>query len=608
MRLLAGVALVIAALAPVSGRAAQLAALDLSRRWQVGSVSFRGNDAIRSRTLREAMLTRPRPWYTPWRTRPEFDPITFQADLRRLRQLYRSHGYYEADITYDLIPVEDEDRIDVGIAITEGEPVRVASVDVDFEGEPIPDASRRALLDALPLEAGDVFTQDDYDRAFASLTTWYREHGFARVEVTKKAVVDVETHTARVTYRADSGPPSVFGEVRIEGPDTIDRAVVRRELAFARGDPFRQSAIQTTRNNLVALHIFRSVRIDEDDSRKPVVDLTIHLVEAPPREIRLGVGYDTDEGPRGLAAWRHYDFLGGARQLGFSARVSEIRQTIAADFLQPHFPGRRNRTLLLFLQQREDEQTYTLDRTRVSPRIDWRATPTLTGYGSYRIEYDSLGSVTRGVRARIPGIAPPNGYLSGVALGLAWNSLDDVLYPHRGWVTNLSVEPVGGALGGSYSFVRVIGEVRRYHPLVRRLVGAARLRLGSADPFGGSQEIPIFERFYAGGINSVRGYGRRRLGLLVHDDPVGGRSLVETSVELQHPVTESIEAAVFLDGGQLSLDSWDFPFGDLRYGTGFGARYRSPVGPLRVDVGFPIQSPPNGDARWQFYVSIGGVF
>jgi outer membrane protein insertion porin family len=608
MRLIAGVAVAFAALAPVAVRAVQLAGLDMSRRWQLGSVSFDGNHALRSRTLREGLLTRPRPWYTPWRARPEFDPIAFQTDLRRLHQVYRSHGYYDARITYDLVPLEDRERIDVGIAIEEGEPVRVESVDVAFEGEPPPDADRRRLLDALPLAADDVFTQNDYDRGLATLHTWYREHGYARVEVTKKAVVDVATRTARVTYRVDGGPPSVFGEVRIEGADTIDRAVVRRELAFAPGDPFRQSVLETTRGNLVALHLFRSVRIDEDASRAPVVDLTIRLVEAPPREIRLGVGYDTDEGPRGLAAWRHYDFLGGARQLGFSARVSEIRQTIAADFLQPHFPGRRNRTLLLFLQQREDEPAFTVDRTRLSPRIDWRATPTLTGYGSYRIEYDSLGSVTRGVRARIPGIAPPNGFLSGIALGLAWNNVDDVLYPTRGWVTNLSVEPVGGALGGDYSFVRAIGEVRRYHPLVARLVGAARLRLGSADPFGDSREIPIFERFFAGGINSVRGYGRRRLGLRVRDDPVGGRSLVEASFELQHPVTESIEAAVFLDGGQLSLRSWDFPFGDLRYGTGVGARYHSPVGPLRIDLGFPIQSPPNGDARWQVYVSIGGTF
>jgi len=152
-----------------------------------------------------------------------------------------------------------------------------------------------------------------------------------------------------------------------------------------------------------------------------------------------------------------------------------------------------------------------------------------------------------------------------------------------------------------------VGDGRFYQPLVAGFVSATRLRLGTAEPFGKHDEVPLFERFYAGGIDSVRGYGRRRIGPLVDDKPIGGRTVVEGSAELRHPITEKVGAAVFIDGGQLSGRSFDFPFGRLRYGAGFGLSYRSPVGPLRVDLGIPFQ-PPDGDQHWQVHVSLGSKF
>ena len=310
---------------------------------------------------------------------------------------------------------------------------------------------------------------------------------------------------------------------------------------------------------------------------------------------------------RGLASWRHYNFFGGARQLGATARLSVLRRTLTADFLQPHFPTFTSRFRLLVSEQQEDEDAYTLDRSRISPRLEWQPSPRFTAYTFYRIEYDSLSGVETQVSRALPNGTPSNVFISGLAFGADWNGTDDILEPKRGWAANASVEPVGSFLGGDVSFVRVVTEGRYYRPLGPGLFAAFRLRLGTEEPFGSSSEIPIYERFYAGGINSVRGYGRHRIGPLVDDKPLGGRSLVETSIELRHPITEQLGAAVFLDGGQLSRDSYDFPFGTLRYGSGVGLRYRSPIGPLRVDLGFPVQ-PPDGDARWQIHLSVGQNF
>src|SRR5262249_11722061 len=160
----------------------------------------------------------------------------------------------------------------------------------------------------------------------------------------------------------------------------------------------RQSLVEQTRANIVALRIFRSVRIEEDESNDPKVDVHIRVTEGPRHEVRTGVGYDTEEQVRVLASWRDYNFLGGARQLGFTARASFLGRTLVADFLQPHFPGPRDRIRLIASEQQEIEDAYTNDRSRLTPRFEWGASRNVLPYAFYRIEYDSLSSVKERVR------------------------------------------------------------------------------------------------------------------------------------------------------------------------------------------------------------------
>lgn len=595
------------AFAPGLARAVQLDALDLGGDWQLKKLRFVGNTVVPARTLRAAMVTKPRPWFAVWRRLPTFDPITFRTDFERLRRFYQSRGFYHVRITHDIELPADGHAITAVLYIEEGTPVVVEQVDVELGETAVTAEQRGPLMANLPIAGGDTFTEEAYEKTYAYLRAWHREHGFARVKVEKSADVDLERDTAAVSYRVDGGPLSTFGDVHIEGGPTVGETVIRREITFDPGDPFKQSALDRTRQNLVALNLFRAVRLDEDPSRDPRVDLRLKVSEAPPHEIRLGVGYDTDDQVRGLASWRHFNFLGGARQLGFTARASFREQTLAADFLQPHFPGHDNRTRILFSQTQDDEDGYQLFRARVGPRLEWQATPRVTGFVMHRFEYDVLDQVNDAIERRLGKEATSSGFLSGLGIGVDWDRTDDLLNPTRGFVTSATIEPVGDFLGGDYSFVRGVWEGRAYFPIVRKLLGAARLRLGAAQPTNGSDEIPLFERFFAGGLNSVRGYERRHVGPFAGGDPVGGRTLIETSAELRHPITQTIGGAVFLDGGQVSEHSLTFPFGHLRYGAGVGVRYNSPVGPLRLDLGFPLE-PPRGDRPWQVHVSLGAAF
>jgi outer membrane protein insertion porin family/translocation and assembly module TamA len=599
--------LALGALLPGRARGVQLDELDLAQRWRLRDLRFEGNDHVPGKAIKAAMVTKPRPWFALWREFPEFDPVAFRVDLERVRRVFQNRGYFEARILHDIVlPAEGTDVTAV-LWIEEGPPVHVGRVDVELGGAQLSPEARAELLKTLPIKEGEVFTQEGYDAGVANLRGYYRQNGFARVTVAKEAQVDLGEHRALVSYRVDSGSLSEFGDVAVSGNEKVGEDVIRREIAFKPGEPFKQSKLDDTRDQLGALSLFSTIRLEEDEGTDPEVDYALKVTELPPREIRFGIGYDTEEQLRGLASWRHYNFLGGARQLGFAARASFITRTLLADFLQPHYPIHTMRTRLLFAETQDDEDAYTLLRTRVSPRLEWQPTRRFTTYVFHRSEFDALSDVSRAIKARVPGIAPDDSFLSGLGMGFDWIRTDDLFDPTRGFVVKLSFEPVGGFLGGDVSFVRLVGEWRGYYKLVGRLLGSLRVRLGAADPTSGDEEIPIYERFYAGGINSVRGYGRWRVGPLIDDEPVGGRTLVETSVELRHPITDTISGVVFFDGGQVDLNSWDFPFDDLQYGTGIGARVHTPIGPLGLDLGFPIDPPPE-DQSWQIYVSLGAPF
>jgi outer membrane protein assembly complex protein YaeT len=623
-----GLALAALLIAPPPARAVPSDALDTQHAWRLGKLRFEGNHAVGTSALRDALLTRPRRWFALWQDRPPFDPYTFRTDLARIRALYRSRGYYHAVVRDDVELPAEGDVVKVTVVIEEGAPVKVTDVDLAIDGATLSAEAERRLHASLPLEPGDVFEEDRYERGRSALRDYFRQRGYARVTVEKAARVDVRDDTATVRYAVDTGPACTFGPVTITGVEEVDRDVVRREIAFREGDPFQQSLLDKTRKNLDGLHLFRSVRLVEDDSRNEQVAVEIKLAEAERHEVKLGAGYDTEEGIRGIAGWRDYNFLGGGRQLGVSARVSQLYRTVAADFLQPHFPSQTSRLRVIFLQEQTVETTYNLLETKLLPRLEWDVTSRLATYAFYRASLDLLSNVKPGVRLALSGpnqneSRPSRSVISGLGFGVDWNGTDDLVNPTRGEIGRFSVEPVG--VGGDVHYLRLIGEGRLYVPLLEGFGGATRLRLGSMQPTDGSVQIPLFERFYAGGIGSVRGYARHRVGPLASsllttaqcnakgknfvdcDEPVGGRSLVEFSGELRHPVTETIDIAGFLDAGQVARQSWRFPIDDLQYGIGIGARYRSVIGPVRVDLGFPLNRRGD-DATWQVYLAVGDTF
>jgi outer membrane protein assembly complex protein YaeT len=574
-----------------------------AREWHVESVAFHGNAAIPTADLRAAILTQPRPWYTPWRKRAVFDPETFETDLERLQRLYESRGYFEARIVYDLQAkkVGDGDLVSVDLWVEENLPVRVASVHVETKSGREP-----TLPPELPIRSGEDFSEDAYRDADLQLKEFFLNQGYAHAEVQRDARIDLSDHHADVTYVIDPGPECTFGPTRIEGNHYVTPEMILREREWREGDRFSIDRLRETRDDLLKLDLFRAVDIGWDtENKSSEVTTTIKVEEKLPREIRVAAGYGTDDHYRVQARWQNNDWLGDGRQLGFTLKYSSITSLANALFVQPHFLVPRMRGVIEFQQARDSEDNYLLYASRLRPRLEPRITRNLTASFGMRAEADRLSDVSGSTEEALGGVKDGT-TLFGFSVGTLWNTTTEPLNPQSGEVASLRFDEAG--LGGDFRFYSIVGEVKKYQLMPWNTVLAGRAKLAFATPIGADDNLPIFERLYAGGEGSVRGYGRRRLGPRDSaNNPIGGESAVEASLEIRHAIWGPLGGAVFLDAGQVSLDRWDPPVDDLKYGSGFAITYATPVGPLRFDIGFPFERPP-GDAGWALYFSIGQFY
>jgi len=579
-------------------------ALDTTREWKVQGIEFFGNQAFSADELSEAMSTKARAWYRVWEDRPPFDPITFQNDLEKLQRFYESKGYYGTTVAYDLEVDESKSAITARISIDEAPPVLISAVDIEVSGDR---SALAALPKELPVKQGAVFREAEYQQGEQILRTFFLEHGYAHVKTERKAVVNVDERRVNIQYSVEPGPIAVFGATEVKGTDTVDPEIIKRELTYRSGETYSQSKVSESRDKILALDLFGSVRIApvETQGTPTVVPMEIEVTEKSHREIRLGVGWGTEDRFRTLLEWRHFNWLGDGRRLSIVGRYSSIAIRGAIDLVQPHFLTPRTRGALNLSYDQEDEETYLRHVGRFAPRLEQQFSRALTGFVLYRFEYDKLNEIDS---ATVDALGPirRKGFLSGPSAGMVWNTTDDPLNPKKGEVVTLGFDY--GGWGGDFNFYKMTAEGKKYIDIGWQTIFASRLKLGLADSIGASENLPIFERFYSGGEKSVRGYVRRHLGTLSSiGDPLGGLSLVEGSLELRRPIWKELSGAVFVDFGQVSKRSFDLPFGNLQFSRGFGVNYTTPVGPLSFYVGFPVH-PPGGDRPWQINFSIGTFF
>jgi translocation and assembly module TamA len=556
-----------------------------------------------------------------------------EADAARIDTVLRSFGHYDAVI---VVRVAGRDVGEAGLLpllerLPGGAPVPV-EVDIDpgplyrigvvrLDG-PVPDAARQAFdLDAgQPARAGDVLA------AGQAVLAALREDGFALARLPPPdAVVHHRERIVDVVYAAEPGPRVAIGEISVGGFERLREDYIRRRLGLEAGEPFSPTRLEQARQDLLAHGVLAWARIAPGDSPDEAgrLPLTVEVAERPPRVVRLGGAYASDEGATLSGAWIHRNLLGGAEELTLQGEVGRLTQNRAADLsylvrssLRVPDLWRRDLDLRADLAGiREFLEAYDRDAVTAGIALEHRFAPGLAGRAGLAFE-----------DARITQEGPPQDYrLLALPVSLNWDSTDDPGEPTRGSRIVLEATPVRVLAGPAEGFVRARAVAAGYWaPPVGSSQGD---RDGSPDPAGlaltrtvlagrfvlgdllgaGADEVPPDWRFYAGGAGSVRGFPFQSIGPRTPSGrPAGGEGLLEASLELRLRFGAHWGAVAFVDSGAVSASGIPH-LGDLSVGAGVGVRYYTPIGPVRLDLATPLTASP-GDAPVQLYVAIGHAF
>ena len=537
-------------------------------------------------------------------------------DEGRLSTALNSYGHYAARVTIrvagrglddTVLPTVLENAsapVPVTVGIDPGPVFHLRRVTLDGR---VPEPARAALgvKPGAPAVAADVLA--GRERVLDAL----RSQGYALAKVDPPvALLDPSAQALDVSYKVDTGPQVDLGPISIDGLTRVDPAFVRRRLLVHQGERFDPAKIEKARQDLAQLGVFATVRARAADQVDAAgqLPLAFDMTERPRRAISVTADYSTDLGASFGATFQHRNLFGQAEQLNLGAAVTQLGGTatrgsgynVTAALVKPDV-WRRDQSVTVNLQAiKENLDAY--DRTAVLGGVTLSRKVEQVWTGSVGVQAQQSQITQEGVERSYTLLALP--------LGLRYDSTgpEGLFEPTHGIKAAALVTPTRVLIGrqATFTILQVSGSTYINLGAPGRSIVALRGLIGSVQ--GASTfDLPPDERFYAGGGGTVRGYRYQSIGpQFRRNRPIGGTSISAATVEYRQRFGESFGAAVFVDAGQVSSSSSGFG-SDLRAGAGVGARYYTPVGPVRLDVAVPLNKR-NGDDSFELYVGIGQAF
>lgn len=615
----------------------------------VAAVEFLGNENVPDDELAAAVQSQATS-ALPFSDPQLLDPDVARTDMERIERFYRARGFYDAEVTAWRLarPEHTKKRVSLGFVVEEGPRTRVRALVISGI-EDLPAGDRSFVTGGLPLQEGDVVTEPAYDQTRRMIRDRLRMRGYAHAEVEGEVRVYPDRSSAEVVFAAEPGDRYRFGKITIDGNEAVSRKpILWAASAIDPGDRYDESAVEEAQGNVYDLGVFRAVSVEVQDpvagtDRLPVV---VRVREAPLQAVEVGVGGGVDQASqraRTRATWRHRNLFGGLETVETTVRGG---WAVVPGIVDPFHDGpiwgaettlrrpnfiRRNHVLGGRLNyDHEVEAAYDVDSARAAVGVDrtgsWYGIGASYGLQLYRLSSFRVAPPALEERRHARPDRCQEPCLISFVEPHAWiDRRDDVVQPRHGWHASLRLEKGGGPLGGTHEYVKASPEVRAYvTPTLgrERWTFAARTRMGWLLPQSG--ESPSVRRFFGGGPDSHRGYAVNRLSpMVVARDggtvPIGGDYLVESSLETRFNLTRRFSGAAFVDAGQVGFDrTRTFQPSDFALAIGPGLRYRTPVGPIRLDVGYRVRSPdrrtidvanePVREPLWTFHLGIGEAF
>jgi outer membrane protein insertion porin family len=618
-------------------------------RTRVQTIEFSGNVHGEDDTLHRLMRTQTHVLYII--RAGYFQRSALDEDIERLMAWYRGEGFLDVRVYLDDISFnEDRSRVNLQVQVDEGPRYTIRSVAIAgkpgvFTGE--------ALKRDIETQPGDFFDGLGLQRDLIAIQKRYADRGYSFARATQRHKVAADGHQVDVTFTLFEGQPVTIEQVVIEGNWKTRDDVIRREISLKPGDLFNAEELDQSRARVGRARLFKDLAVSfEKGTAKDLYDMHVRVEEADDTgQILFGGGVSTSSGFFGRVAYiqRNFDlmspptswadfakghwFAGGGQTLSITAEPGSQRSTYRLAFTEPYLLADYVPIPIQFRTSFSYADS-VLARSFTETRLEWTA-----GLG-YRVTRDSLLELGyRVTRTRIFDLdvdAPADvievadkNLVSAISLGFRWNKnrIDQNLLAYAGYAFEVFGEAAGGPLGGDHDFWRLDFDANWQTTLFQfpgtsRHVISLRGNAGIMGDYGRSDSVPIFERFFAGGPRSVRGFQVRSVGPQADDEPIGGNVRVTGTAEYSFPIIpgfdqtyapqwrgDFLRGVAFIDVGNVEPRFNDFTTDDFRVAWGLGLRIKLPVfpAPLALDFAFPLQLK-DGDDEEVFSLSVGSSF
>jgi outer membrane protein insertion porin family len=634
--------------------------IDEGEEVSVRRIRFTGNRNIDESELRGFMRTSETGFFSFISDDDAFNPDFFEEDVMRLQAIYYDQGYLSVSIGTPRIELTpDRAHIDVTIPIEEGPRFRIGRVritEVDADGEEVdPLGGRRTLREQIDANPGDWFSRSTIAQNLLEVTRFYRDRGYALVEMVPQTDLDMRRRRVNVIISIRRGPPVHIERINIRGNSKTRDQVLRREIVIVEGDLYNMTQVEISKARITALGYFERVDVSEEEGSTPErIVLNFEVAEKSTGTFQVGAGFSSIESFIFTAQVQQQNLFGRGQSLSLQLQLSGIRQLAQVQFTEPYLFGTEWSGSVEVFKTIRQFTDFNRDSTGGSLSVGHPLfINQLRFFLRYRAEYVDISTRTGGLFGAAGGGQGFNifqrvplqnlfldGLTSSVQASFTFDTRNNRLFPTEGIFASYSLEVADQFFGSDNVFLRHRAFARFY----RQFFGFATLKLNtewglitSRLPAG----VPVYERFYLGGIFSVRGFDLNslgpRLGIPRNYDPnsavsrdgivIGGNMQFFYNLELEFDIIAAvgIKGVIFTDGGNawntedVYCNAPPSPLGDdtthacrvnpidLRTNWGFGIRWISPLGPLRFEWGIPFARRPH-EQDIVFNFTIGNFF
>ncbi len=548
-----------------------------------------------------------------------FKPEVLEEDVERLKVFYQNSGYMDITISTSIESDKRGRWMYVRFKIDEGKKYLVG--DINFSGNTV--YKNEEIKRKLRMTRYKPFSQEGLRQDISNIQSLYFDKGYISVEVEVRTQIVENTDKIGIEYKIIENEIAYVEKIDVRGNVKTKDLVIRRELRLFPGDKFDGRKLKRSKGRLNNLGYFEEINFDIEPGTTPdKKNLVVSVKETKTGEFSFGAGYSSVDQFVGFVevVQRNFDifnfpyFTGAGQSLRLRTQIGTVRQDFELSFTEPWifgYPYSFGFDLYQRTREREHDIGYAYDEDRQGGdlRVGKEFTDYTRGDLVYRMDKIKISNIVSNVSDDLRSEEGDN-TISSLLFKLTQDTRDNVFEPKEGYVISGSVECAGGPFGGDKDFARYIVATNWFFTHFEKLVLELRLRGGIAGDYGDSSSVPIYERFYAGGANTIRGYKERRVGPkdANTDDPIGGEAMLLGTVEYSFPIVENIKGAVFYDTGNVWSQASDFASGTFKSSVGTGVRINTPIGPIRLDFGYGLDPDPGEKKAGRFHFSMGQRF